>query len=60
MENSQETIASFYEMRFLESKNQAMKNDSYNFQTSNTCHKSDYMLESQPLHSGQGEEQAAE
>lgn len=60
MENAQEIIASFYETRFLESKNQAVKNDSYNFQTSNTWHKSADMLGSQTLHSGQGEGQAAE
>lgn len=40
MEISQEIIASFYEMRFLESENQAVKKASYNFQTSNTWHKS--------------------
>lgn len=51
METSQEIIASFYETRFLESENQAVKKGSYNFQTSNTWHKSAHMLESQPLHS---------
>lgn len=42
LEITQEITSSFSERRFLESKNQAVKNDSYNFQTSNTWHKSSW------------------
>lgn len=60
MGNAQEVTAPFSERRFLESKNQAVKKDSYDFQTSSTWHKSADVLESQALHSGQGQGQGAE
>jgi len=52
METSQEIIIAYFcVIRFLESENQAAKKGSYNFQTSDTWHKSAHMLESQPLRS---------
>lgn len=49
IETSQEITVSYYEERFLESENWAVKKASYNFQTSKTWHKSAHMLENWPL-----------